>query len=47
MNVPIYPEERVYRIISKSFCRDNQLNKDVVFLVMKNNEILLNWNCPK
>lgn len=45
LNVPVYPEERVYKAISKSFCTKNKLNKEVVFLIYEDEKIQSNWNC--
>ncbi len=48
LNVPIYPEIRVFHKISQDFCKYNIPNTDIMFLMYKGsikNENLIKWTC--
>ncbi len=48
LNVPIYPEIRVFKKISKDFCKYGIPDTDIVFLMYKgtvNNDNLTKWVC--
>ncbi len=48
LNVPIYPEERLFKKISKDFCQYNIPNTDIMFLMYKGsiqNDNLIKWTC--
>jgi hypothetical protein len=50
LNVPVYPEIRVFEKISKDFCRYNIPDTDIMFLMYKgtvSNENLTKWTCNK
>ncbi len=50
LNVPIYPEIRVFEKISKDFCQYNIPETDMIFLVYNgsiSNENLTKWTCNK
>ena len=48
LNVPIYPEIRLFKKISKDFCKYNIPDTDIMFLMYKgtvNNDNLTKWSC--
>jgi hypothetical protein len=50
LNVPIYPEIRVFEKISKEFCRYNVPDTDMIFLMYKgtiSDDNLTKWTCEK
>jgi hypothetical protein len=50
LNVPIYPEIRIFERISKEFCKYNIPNTDLIFLMYKgtiSDDNLTKWTCEK
>jgi hypothetical protein len=50
LNVPVYPEYRIFKKISYDFCKYNIPSTDLIFLVYKqpiSTKNLVKWNCSK
>ena len=50
LNVPIYPEYRVFNQASQYFCKKNIPESDLIFLAYTqpmNNQNLIQWTCNK